>query len=230
MNRVGVTYRLESRLPPYEDALRVVGLEPVRVSVKDMVGCRLRLDALLLTGGPDIDPAQYKSPSHPATKNIDRERDLGEIELTKLALNRGIPILAICRGMQLLNVIAGGTLVQELSSLVHHVVKTSALDFPGRHRAAHTVTILSGTRLASIVKRKSIEVNSRHHQAIENVGIALSISAVAPDGIIEGIERRDVPFVLGVQWHPEDRILAAPHDKAIFTAFADEIFQTPLTV
>lgn len=221
--RVGVTYRVENRLRPYEDALRIVGLEPVRIQVKDMIGCRLTFDGLLLPGGPDIDPAQYNCSLDPATKNIDTERDLGETAVAKMALSRGIPILAICRGMQLLNVISGGTLVQDVSSHLCHMMKTSPLDFPGQHAAAHSVTVTSGTRLSSVVKCASIEVNSRHHQAVRKLGTGLLISAVAPDGTIEAIERGEGTFVLGVQWHPEDRILATEHDKAIFTAFAEEI-------
>lgn len=122
--------------------------------------------------------------------------------------------------MQLLNIVHGGTLFQDLDPGNCHLLKTTALDHPGRHRPAHLVTVMPGTRLASILKTARFEVNSRHHQAIENLGRGLSVAATAPDSTIEAIEGGDGSFVLGVQWHPEDRILTSPCDLELFNAFA----------
>lgn len=223
LNRVAITYRFAHRVEPYENAIRSVGLDPIRVNISEVANIQNEFEALLLPGGPDINPQRYGSDLDASAGKIDDERDAAEIVITECALRRGIPILGICRGMQLLNVLAGGTLKQHLFSDLSHLTKTTDADRPGKHRPAHPVSVLPETRLFAIIKRRSIEVNSRHHQAIQKLGNFFSVSALASDGIIEAIEARSDPFVLGVQWHPEDRILEAEHDKALFLAFATEI-------
>jgi putative glutamine amidotransferase len=197
-----------------------MGIDPIRLDISARSHWPSDLDGLLLTGGPDINPLRYGRVPEGSTNNYDDERDLAEIEQLESALDRRIPILAICRGMQLLNVVHGGTLFQDLDSGNCHLLKTTVLDQPGKHRPAHLVTVMPGTRLASILKTARLSVNSRHHQAIENLGRGLLVAATAPDGTIEAIEGGDDPFVLGVQWHPEDRILASPCDYELFNAFA----------
>jgi putative glutamine amidotransferase len=169
---------------------------------EDAPGLLDRVDALLLTGGSDVDPVLYGEGRHAAVVRVIRERDDFEIALTREALDRDIPTLAICRGQQVLNVARGGTLVQDIPSQV-----VGAVDHDPeveRWEPAHDVRILPGTRLREILGKARVTVNSFHHQAVRDPGRGLTISALAePDQVIEGIEAPDRRFVVGVQWHPE---------------------------
>lgn len=159
-------------------------------------------DGILLAGGADVDPVCYGATERHATVTTDPRRDEFELALACQALSQQIPVLGICRGVQVLNVAAGGTLVQDLpserSSAPNHRV-TAPVD-----QIAHNVSISPGSRLASLVGDGTVPVNSRHHQAVKNVAPGFHIVAAAPDGVIEGIERPDLPFCVGVQWHPEN--------------------------
>jgi putative glutamine amidotransferase len=161
-----------------------------------------RVDALILTGGSDVDPALYGQVPHPKLGPVIRERDDFELALCREALRRDQPLLAICRGHQVLNVATGGTLIQDIPSEV-----TGGLgDDPRRERweRAHDVRICSGTRLREILGKETISVNSFHHQAIARLGQGLLVSARTSDErIVEGIEAPGQRFALGVQWHPE---------------------------
>jgi putative glutamine amidotransferase len=161
-----------------------------------------RLDALLLSGGSDLDPELYGRPRHAKLGRVIRERDDFELALCREALRRDLPILAICRGQQVLNVATGGTLVQdlpsELGTMVGHDPKRQ------RWQVAHEVTIVAGTRLREILGHETVSVNSFHHQAVDDPGRGVVVSARSVgDGVIEGIEMPDRQFVVGVQWHPE---------------------------
>lgn len=161
-----------------------------------------RLDGLLLSGGADVDPALYGEPPHPRLGRVIRERDEFELALAREAFRRDVPILAICRGHQVLNVAMGGTLIQDIPS----EVAGGGDHDPRRERweRAHDVQILPGTRLHEIFDRDTVSVNSFHHQAVERLGRDLVVSArSAGDRIIEGIEAPGRRFVIGVQWHPE---------------------------
>ncbi len=161
-----------------------------------------RVDGLLLTGGSDVDPAIYGEDRHASVTHVVRERDDFEIALALTALTRDLPLLAICRGQQVLNVAAGGTLVQDIPSQVSHGVDHD----PERERweLAHDVLILPGTRLRTLLGKDQVSVNSFHHQAIKDLGRGLSVSARTPgDGVIEGVEAAESRFAIGVQWHPE---------------------------
>ncbi len=161
-----------------------------------------RLQGLLLTGGSDVDPALYGASPHPKLGKVVRERDDFELALTREALERNLPLLAICRGHQVLNVAMGGTLIQDIPSEV-----TGDVDHGSRRERwepAHPVQILEGTRLREILKRGTVSVNSFHHQAIGRVGSGLVVSALsAGDQLVEAVEMPDRRFALGVQWHPE---------------------------
>ena len=161
-----------------------------------------RLDALVLTGGSDVDPDHYGEDPHETVDDVIPERDAFELALVGAALARDLPVLAICRGHQVLNVATGGTLIQDIPSQVQ-----GALDHdPKKERwePAHQVRILPGTRLREILGRDRVEVNSIHHQAIKTPGQGLVVSAYAVgDELIEGVEMPDRRFVVGVQWHPE---------------------------
>lgn len=216
--RAGITFRNESKLGPYEQALREVGIEPVRISL-DAPPPIESLDGLVLAGGTDINPARYGQRRVPETDLPDDQRDQVETRLLQDALAQGIPVLAICRGMQLFNVVHGGTLIQHLSGGSHQMKQRDAV--------AHTVRVAPGTRLASILGPGEQGVNSRHHQAVDRPGNGLIVSAAAPDGVIEALEKPGESFAVAVQWHPEDRILASAGDRKLFEAFAEALSAAP---
>jgi putative glutamine amidotransferase len=164
------------------------------------------LDALLLTGGGDIDPALFGEDRHPAFQEAEPGRDTAEIALVLQALATRLPVLAICRGVQVLNVALGGSLIQDIPSqlpmALNHRVPTPP------NAAAHEVHVSAGTRLATLLGLAAdggrVSVNSRHHQAPKRIGEGLIVSAVAEDAVVEALEFADHPFCVGVQWHPEN--------------------------
>jgi putative glutamine amidotransferase len=180
-----------------------------------------RLDGLVLTGGGDIDPARFGEARHPAVDDVSPARDELELGLTRRAIADDVPLFAICRGMQVLNVALGGTLVQDIpSEWPNALVHTQKAP---RHEATHPVKVMGeGTRLGRVLGSPEVAVNSMHHQAIKRLGEGLREVAWAPDGVIEGVEMPgDERFVLGVQWHPEE---LAGHDQAarkLFDAVVD---------
>jgi putative glutamine amidotransferase len=218
---VGITNCGDQKILPYEVALRVVGIEPVRLSA----GAPKSLDGLyglLLTGGTDINPRRYGQAPIEETQPADDARDDMEFGLLGEALAMDLPVFAICRGMQLLNIHLHGTLHQHLASLsIHRQVFPG--DPPGRQRTVHNVDLKPNTILAAVVGQPSVPVNSRHHQAVDRLGPGVIVSGVSEDGITEAIEYPARRFVLGVQWHPEDRIEAGAADRALFEAFAKEV-------
>ncbi|MET0107044.1 MAG: gamma-glutamyl-gamma-aminobutyrate hydrolase family protein [Sedimenticola sp.] len=161
-----------------------------------------RLDGLILSGGHDITPEFYGGENHPLLRDPSRERDEFEFELVNTALSRNIPTLGICRGIQVINVVLGGDIIQDipeqLGSQIHH-------DDPGRPREtlAHPVTIARDSLLSKLVGADELNVNSFHHQAVGRLGSGLTTTARAADGIIEGVELPSHSFMLGIQWHPE---------------------------
>jgi putative glutamine amidotransferase len=178
-----------------------------------------RLDGLLLSGGEDITPGAYGQALGPWTGQGDGERDSSEIGLVRLWLAQGKPLLAICRGHQMLNVALGGTLLQDITTQV-----PDALDHaysPGRpmELAVHTVRVTEDSRLAAVMGSASFAVNSAHHQAIAQPGSGLTVVAQAADGIIEAMEMPDHPFCLGVQWHPEAMLRTSPTMLPLFEQF-----------
>jgi putative glutamine amidotransferase len=176
-----------------------------------------RLDGVLLTGGGDIDPARFDEPAHPTVFDVSPLRDALELEIVERALGEGVPLLAICRGLQVLNVALGGTLYQDLPSDKPGPVAHSQAE--PRDQATHAVKVLSeGTRLASIAGASEIEVNSFHHQAIKRLASGLREVAWAPDGVIEAVEMDGEGFVLAVQWHPEDLVSHDPAARGLFSA------------
>ena len=222
--KAGITYRLESKVVRYEAALRAAGIEPVRVPPGSGISLDA-LDGLVLTGGADINPARYGQPREPECEEPDDARDEHEIRLLRKALARDLPVLAICRGMQVFNVAQGGTLIQHLPSVDLH--RQAAGSEPGKHGAAHSIRVAEKTRLATIIGAGEHAVNSRHHQAVDRPGADLQVAAIASDGVIEAIERPGRHFAIAVQWHPEDRILVSDADRKLFEAFAAAMKSTP---
>lgn len=174
-----------------------------------------RLGGLLLTGGGDVDPARFGEARHATAAEVSEARDGLEIELTERALTERLPLLAICRGVQVLNVALGGSLHQDIpSDPILHSQKEP------RHQPTHPVKVLGeGARLGLVCGALDLEVNSFHHQAIKRLGRGLRDVARAPDGIVEGVEMPDAGgFILGVQWHPEDLVGHDPAARNLFSA------------
>lgn len=182
-----------------------------------------RTDGLLLTGGADIDPARYGAEPHPATRAEDPARDAAEFPIAQAFLDADIPILGICRGLQLLNVLLGGTLIQDIPTETTGAIAHRRGDV--RTTPAHDIAIVPGSRLARIVGGTRIGVNSFHHQAARSVASALTVTARAEDGIVEGAEIDGARFVVAVQYHPEDMAGFQPHADALFGAFVEAACQ-----
>lgn len=187
---------------------------PAREALRD------RLDAVLLTGGGDLDPARFGEAPHPSTYEVSATRDGLELSLVEYALDRGRPLLAICRGIQVLNVALGGTLYQDIPSDPGSPIRHSQKE--PREQPTHAVKVRGeGTRLGGILGGLELEVNSLHHQAVKRLGRGLTAVAWAPDGIVEGVEGTGSGFVVGVQWHPEDLVGHDPAARRLFAALVE---------
>ncbi len=187
-------------------AVEAAGALPVIVphglAEATLLALAARFDGLLITGGGDIAAACYGGAEHPGIAGVDEWRDRAEIALARLAVQRRTPFLAICRGMQVLNVALGGTLhpeVADLPGMLRHDTDP-ALPYD---RLVHQIDVRPGTRLANLVGVTVVRVNSLHHQAIDLLAPGLEVTAVAPDGLVEAVEVAAHGFGLAVQWHPE---------------------------
>ena len=188
-----------------------------------------RLDGLLLTGSPsNVHPSHYGGEaSHPKTMH-DPERDATTLPLIREAVRRDLPILAICRGIQELNVALGGTLHQRVHEMPGRLNHRSRKDSPdGPYGPAHSVALSPGGLLASLAGTTEVMVNSLHSQGIDRLGPTLRIEAVAPDGQIEAVSLPEARFVVGVQWHPEYKVLENPLSRALFAMFAQACHHAP---
>lgn len=168
-----------------------------------------RIDGLYMTGGEDVVPAYYGEEPHPLLGTVSPSRDQFEIAIARKALETGKPILGVCRGCQVMNVAAGGTLYQDIHSQMAGNLLQHAQKSPKGH-GSHEVKVTKFSLLYRLTGEEKLLVNSRHHQAVRQAAPSFHISGQANDGIIEAIERSDHPFALGVQWHPEN--MAARHD------------------
>jgi putative glutamine amidotransferase len=174
------------------------------------------IDGLLITGGNDMDPKFFGQKPHHKAKIDPIERDTFDLTSCEYALNAGMPVLGLCRGHQVLNVVYGGTIYQNLSCIPG---KTLNHTDPGEAgHSFHKVKIDKKSKLYKIIKREIVEVNSSHHQVVDKIGSGLKVSAFAPDGIIEGLENPGSEFIISVQWHPES-IFAREHSRKLFRAF-----------
>ncbi len=183
-----------------------------------------RLDGVFLTGGVDVDPARYGEAKHPLCGTTDHDRDAIEMMLLEHAIANHRPVLAVCRGLQILNVVCGGTLYQDVSAQVPAALKHDYFPTPSnpsRSYLAHDITVKAGTRLHQLLGDTVVPVNSMHHQAVKDLGRGLRASAFAPDGIIEGIEGTNGQYLVGVQWHPEELAESQPEMRRLFTAFVE---------
>ena len=197
------------KMEDYLEAVRRAGGDPIEVAVGSGAPEQLlaRVDGLVLTGGGDVDPALYGETPHETFQAAEPGRDAFEIALARTAVAQGIPLLAICRGMQVLNVAMGGTLVQDIPTQVAGALHHSVPQQRAGH--AHEVWVTSGSHLQALLNDhmedgETCHVNSRHHQAVKDVAPGFEVTATSPDGVIEAMETPGPAFCVAVQWHPEN--------------------------
>jgi putative glutamine amidotransferase len=215
---IGMTASIEQRAPAYgetysltrqyAEGVRQAGgvplIVPHNLDEESLRALLDRLDGVLLSGGGDIDPALFGEEAHPATGEIAPDRDRVELTLARWLVERDMPLLAICRGIQVLNVALGGTLVQDIPLQVPHALPhTFDRRTTSRNYLAHPVRIEPHSQLARIMQLDTAQTNSWHHQSIKRAADGLRVTAVAPDGVIEAVEAPGRRFAIGVQWHPE---------------------------
>jgi putative glutamine amidotransferase len=183
-----------------------------------------RVDGVFLPGGVDLDPASYQEAPTALCGRTDIDRDEVELTLTRWAMADRKPLLAVCRGVQVVNVAAGGTVHQDLATEMPGSIKHDYFPSQGpysRDLLVHDVRIPEDTRLGQVLGTSSIRVNSMHHQGINRVAEGLRPNAFAPDGLIEGLESPNGHFLLGVQWHPESLVERDPTMRRLFAAFVE---------
>ncbi len=228
--RIGVT-RWEDipgeRIEDYWERVETAGGEAVDLQGVDI--SIASLDGLILTGGLDIDPERYGEKPHERTKKAERARDDYEIDMVQAALEADLPVLAICRGSQLLNIAMGGRLLQNVETSNHRADYKSE----GYPSSWHTVKLEAGSHLRELYASDEIEVNSRHHQGVlpEMVAPGLRAVALSPDGVVEATESTSHRWVTGVQWHPERTEAEHSHflreQGALFLAFVGATKRQP---
>jgi putative glutamine amidotransferase len=212
----------------YLTALESVGAAPLLVPLLSKDADALRsvyhvLDGVFLAGGVDVDPLSYGEDRREGCGSTDLARDSVELKLTEWAWADGKPLLGVCRGLQIINIVGGGTLVQDCALYHEGAIKHDYFPTAGyaRDLLSHDISIASETRLRRIYEADTTLVNSMHHQAIARLGDGLVVSGVAEDGIIEAVERRGDAFLVGVQWHPEMLVERDAGTRRLFQAFVD---------
>lgn len=193
-------------------------LVPVTISLEEQRRLLFEADGLLLTGGGDVDPARYGESPHEAVYGVSEARDEAELNLVRWAVEADKPLFAICRGIQVMNVALGGSLIQDLptqapSPIVHRGNNDD------RDEPVHPIRVQAQSRLAGILGTEQTRVNSFHHQAVKQIADGLVPIAHAPDGVIEAVEMPGRRHVLGVQWHPEEMAQDVPAMMRLFEAF-----------
>ncbi len=213
-------------------ALTSVGAVPWMVPLLDQDPATLRaiydrLDGVFVAGGVDVHPSSYGEEQHALCGVTDLPRDVVEIAFTRWALEDGKPFLGVCRGMQVLNVVCGGTLYQDCTDEYPGAIKHDYFPNAGfdRHYLAHEITVAPGSHLRAAFGAERALVNSMHHQGIKTLGDGLVATAHAPDGLIEAIETADGTFAVGAQWHPEMLIDSDPGTHRLFQAFTEASVQ-----
>lgn len=222
-NQVGSPDRV-GLSPEYPRALEAAGarcvlLPPGDDSPSAIAAILERLDGVMIPGGADVDPSFYGEQKVPQVDYTDPERDNYEIKVVRVAIRWGMPILGICRGQQSINVALGGTLYQDLDSRRAARVKHQSERGPKHNRLVHGVDIESGSQFRRATRAARVKVNSRHHQAVRDVAPSLHVTALSPDGVIEGVESDD-GCVVAVQCHPEARTDLA-WARRLFRDFVD---------
>ena len=197
------------RMSDYMESVRRAGGEPIEVAAGGEAPAHIlaRVDGIMLTGGGDVDPMIYGETPHATFAPAEADRDAFEIALTRAAIAANVPYLAICRGMQLLNVAMGGTLIQDIPSQVPGALEHSVPE-PRAH-IAHEVWVSKDSQLSALLADhmedgETCHVNSRHHQSVAKAAPGFEVTATSPDGVIEAMEKPGAAFCIGVQWHPEN--------------------------
>ncbi len=212
--------RVHASSPTYVDAIAKAGGLPVLIppdlAEDDLDKLLARLDGVLFTGGYDVDPVLYGGQPHPSIEGVDAHRDRLEIHLVRAMLRTGQPFFGICRGIQVVNVALGGNLYEHLPDQLPGNMHAENHDKP-RDYLAHSVSIEPGSRLSQLIPNPRAMVNSLHHQGVRQVAAELTVSATAPDGLVEACEVAGHPFALAVQWHPEE-LLEHAHMRNLFLA------------
>jgi putative glutamine amidotransferase len=204
----------------YVDAVRRAGGIPVLLPQGEPYQAELleRLDGVILSGGGDIDPALYQGNQHETIYMLDPERDSSELELTRRLVKLELPMLNICRGIQVLNVALGGTLIEHLPDEVGEDILHR---LPPRAPTQHTVNLEPDSRLAQVIGQTEATIASWHHQAVRQPAPGLRVVAMAADGTIEAVEMPDHPWLIGVQWHPELTAIDDPGQQKLFDALVE---------
>jgi len=193
---------------------------PVGTAIKDLPNLLDRFDGIMLSGGGDIALERFNGVPHPRVYGVEPERDQLEFNLLSVALKRDMPLLTICRGIQVLNIAFGGDLFTHIQDQKEPSLKHDWFPKFPRDKLAHTVRLQPGSQLHHIFEQDEIKVNSLHHQGIDRVGEGLKATAFAPDELVEGLEVTGKRFAIGVQWHPE----CLPNDRGmqkLFQAFVN---------
>jgi gamma-glutamyl-gamma-aminobutyrate hydrolase PuuD len=228
--RIGITSEAGVTVAEYEEAVRAAGGEPVRLTPGDAGSALDGLDGIVFSGGDDVDPQRYGQPRHAHTETASPERDAFEIALVRAAFERGLPALAICRGIQVANVAFGGSLHQHVPDTygerVPHRPQVEGKTFRGLIDE-HRVTVEEPSRLAELVG-PVVVTGSRHHQSLDRIAEPFRVVARAADGVVEALEAPAAPqFWLGVQWHPESTVaLDGGASAALFRALVDAARET----
>jgi putative glutamine amidotransferase len=216
----------------YVSTLTNAGAIPWLIPLVDdetLRGIYEKLDGVFLPGGADIDPVSYGTEPHPLCDKTDRDRDRVELALARWAIEEGTPLLGVCRGMQLINLAAGGTLYQDLAEQMTGSIKHDYFPFGGqtfrRDYLAHEVDVRPNTRLASVFGAGALRVNSMHHQGVRDVGHDLVVSATSSDGLVEALEAPNGAYVVGVQWHPEALTDSQESARVLFEDFVREALE-----
>jgi putative glutamine amidotransferase len=225
--RILVTASRDGAVPEYLAALRDAGAAPQRIVPGD--AARAALDdaaGVVVTGGVDVDPAAYRAAASPLVTQTEPERDVFEIDVLRAARERGLPVLCVCRGLQIANVAFGGTLIADIPQ---HLGAAAAVPHdvgePGQHAnwrivPEHVVRIEPDSALARIARTTQLATNAAHHQAVDRCADDLRVVARTADGIVEALEARfGAPFWVAVQWHPESTYAADDASRALFTSF-----------
>ena len=219
-------------MPSYLEAVKAAGGIPVMIplglSDDDLRTAVQQMDGILLPGGGDIEPGIYQGQGHPTVGGVDEDRDRVEITVARTAVTQQKPLLAICRGLQVLNVALGGSLWEDVELLMPQAMHHEHVHSHPRNYLAHNVTIEPDSLLAKQLGMTETAVNSLHHQGIRRLAADLRATAVAPDGLIEGVEVISHPFALGVQWHPENLIHDVPHMLRLFRGLVEAAASQPV--
>ena len=200
----------------YVDAVRRAGGLPAVIHPADVD--MARTDALLLIGGGDVDPARYGAPATAAVYGVEPQRDDDEVRLLNAAIAAGIPVLAICRGIQVLNVAFGGTLVVDIPAAGNY----GAHGVPGGDATLHQIDLKPDSRVAAASGATAVTSSCHHHQGVDRVGDGLVATGWAADGLVEVVELEGAPWVVGVQWHPEDTATADAAQQGLFDALVGQ--------